>query len=186
MKRLFLLIATLLLATGLAACGTTQNDNDDTNADQTEQEIADTEDQDNNADEQTDKGDNTGNTANDNDADATSNDEMKEKMDKLDYSEIEIEIDYGKDKEYEAEIEQDNGIIEADLEDELNGIDVKGEEAFNKIYPHVEKLTIDRDTKKRDAIDDVLKAFDLDPDYQEFEVKITFPDGTKVEFEDKK
>ncbi len=43
---------------------------------------------------------------------------MKEKMDQLTYDEFELEVDYGKDQEYE--IEQDIGKVEATVEDELS------------------------------------------------------------------
>ena len=183
-------MATLLLTVFLAACGT-QNNDDDTNADQADEGTMQDENQDNrnnkndqNDDENMDDEDNS--TDNNNETDAASNDDMKQKMDELDYTDFQLEVDYGKNKEYEAEIEQDNDRIEADLEDEINGVDVNGEEAFNKIYPKVKKLTIDANTNKDDAIMEVLKAFDLDPDYDKFELELTFKDGKKVEFEDKK
>jgi len=190
MKRLFLLMATLLLTVFLAACGT-QNNDEGNNADQADEGTMNNEDQNNdnnkndqNDDENMDDEDNT--TDNNNETDAASDDDMKQKMDELDYTDFQLEVDYGKNKEYEAEIEQDNDRIEADLEDEINGVDVNGEEAFNKIYPKVKKLTIDANTNKDDAIMEVLKAFDLDPDYNKFELELTFKDGKKVEFEDKK
>lgn len=112
---------------------------------------------------------------------------MKQKMSELDYTDFELEVDYGSDQEYEAEIEQNKAkdTVEADLEDELNGDDLKGQEAFDKIYPLVEQLTIDQDTSKADAIAEVLDAFDLNDNYEALEIEITFSDGTKIEFEDK-
>ncbi|MBM7599736.1 hypothetical protein JOC34_002104 [Virgibacillus halotolerans] len=184
MKRILLLASMFIVAITLVACGDTNN-NDDTSGDQ-DTGMENNEDQDNDADENADdnQADN-GDTATDNAADNNDNDDMKQKMDELDYTDFELEVDYGKNKEYEAEIEQDNGKVEADLEDELNGDDVNGQEAFDKIYPNVKKLTIDQNTEKADAIQQTLDAFDLDSDYVKFEVEITFKDGTKVEFEDK-
>lgn len=190
MKRLFLLMATLLLTVFLTACGT-QNNEDDTNADQADDGTMNNEsqDNDNNTDDQNDDenmDDKDNSTANNNETDATSDDDMKQKMDEIDYTDFQLEVDYGKNKEYEAEIEQDNNQIEADLEDEVNNVDVNGEEAFNKLFPKVKKLTIDANTNKDDAIMEVLKVFDLDTDYNKFELELTFKDGKKVEFEDKK
>src|SRR5690625_4310468 len=98
MKRILLLIAMLVLSVTLAACGT-QNNNDDTNADQADEGTTNNEDQnnDNNADGQN----NTGDMNDDNEADATSADDMKQKMEELDYTDFELEVDYGKNKEYE-------------------------------------------------------------------------------------
>lgn len=110
--------------------------------------------------------------------------DMKSKMDELDYDEFELEVDYGPDSEYEVEIEKDNNRIESEVEDELNGEYLEGQDAFDNIYPKVKKLTIDQSTNKEEAIEQVLEAFDLNTDYTEIEIEITFKDGTKIEFED--
>lgn len=184
MKRIIMLTGLFIVALTLVACGNT-NDQDTgvaDNEDQAEADNADENTDDDQADDEaTDMDNDDDNGATDHDSD---NDEMKQRMDELDYAEIEIEVDYGKNKEYEAEIEQDNGVVEADLEDELNGDDLNGKEAFDKIYPNVDKLTIDQDTDKEEAIQQTLDAFDLDSDYNQFEIEITFQDGTKLEFED--
>src|SRR5690625_1678206 len=193
MKKLYLLMAALLLTVALAACGT-QNNDDGTNADQADEGTVNNEDQNNgnntddqNDDENMDNEDNT--TDNNNETDAASDDDMKQKMDELDYIDFEVSVDYGKNKEYEAKIEKDdddNNGIEEDVEDDLNNVNLNRQEAFNKIYPKVKKLTIDANTSKKDAIMEVLKAFELDPDYNEFELELKFKDGKKVEFEDRK
>ncbi|GKV68529.1 hypothetical protein NCCP2716_10270 [Sporosarcina sp. NCCP-2716] len=117
---------------------------------------------------------------------AAGQDDMKEKMDKLGYDEFELEVDYGKDKEYEIEIEQDNGVIESAVEDELTDQNLKGQEAFDEIYPKLEKLNINDTTSKEDAIQQALDAFGLKDDYVKFDMEITMPDGKKLNFEDKK
>ncbi|REB08008.1 hypothetical protein DVB69_08525 [Sporosarcina sp. BI001-red] len=111
---------------------------------------------------------------------------MKEKMDKLTYDEFELEVDYGKDKEYEIEIEQDNGKVESTVEDELSNTNLKGREAFDEIYPKLEKLDITETTSKEQAIQQALDAFNLKDDYVKFDIEITMPDGQKIQFEDKK
>src|SRR5690625_3936359 len=113
MKRLFLLMATLLLTVFLAACGT-QNNDEGNNADQADEGTMNNEDQNNdnnkndqNDDENMDDEDNT--TDNNNETDAASDDDMKQKMDELDYTDFQLEVDYGKNKEYEAKIEKEIG-----------------------------------------------------------------------------
>src|SRR5699024_3233731 len=102
MKRLFLLMATLLLTVFLAACGTQNNDNG-TNSDQADEGTMNNEDQnnDNNTDDQNDDEDmdNEDNTTNNNNGtDAASDGDMKQKMDELDYADFELEVDYGDNK----------------------------------------------------------------------------------------
>lgn len=177
MKRMILFLGMLVLSLVLVACGgnddaDNQSDNmgEDNTAEESEQEADDSAVEDDT----------------ESDSDTADSDDMKSKMDELDYVDFELEVDYGQDKEYEAEIEQKNGNVKADLEDEINGEDLNGQEAFDKVYPLVEQLTIDKDTEKEDAISEVLDVFDLEDNYTKFELEITFSDGVKMEFEDRK
>lgn len=172
MRKTILLTGSLMLIVFLVACGGDDNSSDDST--ESKKQI----DKDNQNDENVDK--------TDSDDVAKSADDMQAQMDKLDYKEIEIEVDYRKDKEYEIEIEQDEGEpIEAKIEDEVNDEFLKGPEAFNKLYPMVKELSISKDTSKDEAIEDVLNTFDLNKDYDKFELEITFNDGEKLEYEDK-
>lgn len=111
---------------------------------------------------------------------------MKSKMEELDYAEFEIEVDYGNDKEYEAKIETDDGMLESKLEDELNNRKVRGQEAFDEIYPKLKNLSFTKDMPKDEAIRNALEAFDLPDDYVKFEMEVTFHDNTEVSIEDRK
>lgn len=142
---------------------------------------------DNNENVENESGSNTSEAADDF-TEAKNQDDMKEMMDQLNFTEIEIEISYGKDKEYEVEIEHhSNGDIEAEVEDEINGIDIDDDlEAFNHLYPLVKQLNVNQGSDKQDVINQVLNIFNLDSDYEKFEVEITFEDGVEIEFEDRK
>ncbi|MFL0364337.1 YusW family protein [Bacillus sp. PK3_68] len=113
---------------------------------------------------------------------------MKGKMADLGYKEFELEVSYGKNKEYEAEIEQDkkSHTFEVKIEDELNGVEVEGEEAFRLLYPCLKKLEIKHRTPKRQAIRKALGAFGLPAGYKKFEIEIVFKDGSKLEIEDER
>ncbi|HLR67403.1 YusW family protein [Virgibacillus alimentarius] len=180
MRKNSLLITMLILSLTLIACGT-QGDPTEENAN-TNQKNEGAVDNDDNADDM--NYENNG-TANNENLDATSPDDMKQKMDELAYTRFELSVEYEGDKEYEASIEQEANGMEADLEDDVNGLQSSGEEAFNKIFPRLKKLMIDQNTNKNNAIKEALKAFDLDPDYQKFELEISFENGKNVEFEDK-
>lgn len=195
-KHLIQLFSVLLLALFLTACGggdDADNDNADNNTqgNDDQEEMADDndtgDDNTNNMDGDTaDKSDNTNDTNGKNQA--GSDQDMIDKMDNLAYAEFEMEVDYGKNNDYTAEIEQDKNqnMIESEVEDEVKeNIDIMGQKAFDKVYPNIKNLTIDRNTSKKDAINETLQAFDLESDYKEFEMGITFQDGTKIEFEDK-
>ncbi|WP_153731456.1 YusW family protein [Sporosarcina obsidiansis] len=129
----------------------------------------------------------TDSTATDTAGKTESTDQMKTDMDKLSFSEIDVDVSYGKDKEYEAEIEQDlNEPIKAKVEDELNQVFLKGQDAFDDLYPRVQQLQLTKDSTNEETIDQVLKAFELEANYEKFEVEIKFNDGSKLDIEDRK
>lgn len=174
MKKWLTLLIIAMFTVVLGACGNDDKDDQDNTNNTEKQEASDT--------GTTHKDENDKKETNKNE----DNSDMKKEMDELDYSDFELEVSYGNDQEYEAEIEQKSGKIQADLEDEINGMDVNGQEAFDNIYPKVKKLNVDRDTEKTEVIKQVLEAFELEDDYQKFEVEFKFKDGTKLSFEDRK
>lgn len=189
MKKITALCSVLLLALFLTACGQDTNDtNDPLDNDTTEDESENTENH--STDDEEQETDDNGSETGDSDLpnEAENQEDMKRMMEALDFDEIEVEISYGKDQEYEIEIEHhSNGDIEAEIEDEINDIDIDDDlKAFNHIYPFVKKLDIDRSIDKQAMIDQVLEVFELEDNYEKFEVEITFEDGTKISFEDRK
>lgn len=76
-------------------------------------------------------------------ADGTGQADMRKKMQALDYTEFELEVEYGNDEEYEAQLElKSDGSVAADYEDDMNSIKKQGIEAFNDLYPLVEQLEL--------------------------------------------
>lgn len=186
MKKALMMFSSLFLIIGVTACGQSDNtidsEEDSANQEMTEDNNETEGDENTAADDEADGDD----TVDQSDDAAQNQDDMKDMMSELDFDEIEVEISYGKNKEYEAEIEHhDNGDIEAEVEDEINGEDIEDDvKAFNSIFPKAKKLNISKDMEKQDVIDQVLEAFELDADYEEFEVEFTFDDGTKLSVED--
>ncbi len=201
MKKIYMLIALMMLALTVAACGATNNEDnlpqnsDPVETDPIEPAEPDGEDpstgkegpetaEDLNSTEGTsgENGTNAGQNA-----DVSSQDDMQAKMDELDYADFELEVDYGNHKEYEAELEKSsNNSVKAEIEDDLNNVKKKGTDAFNELYPLVQQLTINGQTSQDDAIKEVLKVFNLPADYNEFDLEIRLKDGSKIEFEDRK
>ena len=182
MKKLLPISSTLFAAALLlGACNSTANNDKVIDTNRTE---------DSGTANETDAGTDT-NTSNGTDTSTgseTSGDQaaMMKKMEELDYAEFEIEVDYAEDKEYEASIEVDNGQLESKLEDELNNREVKGQEAFDEIYPRLKNFTFTKDMPKEEAIRNALEAFDLPDDYVKFDLEVTFKDNTEISIEDRK
>lgn len=111
---------------------------------------------------------------------------IKEKMEELGFSEIEIDVDYVDGSDFEVDIDKDGqGNYQAKLEDEINNKKLKGIEAFDALYPALQKLEITKDSSQDEVINQVISAFELNGDYKEIDVEIIFSDGTKIEFEDR-
>lgn len=186
MKKIILFTALFALSFVLVACGTTKKNNDQTTQDK--QVVEDntngvTNNTDGNTGTATDKSTNTNSQEKTN----VGNQDALSKMDELHYDKFTLDVEYGTEGEFEAELERDKGnLIEAEIEDSINGVRIKGTEAFDELYPLVKKLTITQQTTKDDAIKEILDVFNLKPEYSKFDVEITFKDGTKIEFEDRK
>ena len=193
MKNIVQFIFAIMLIGVLAACGGDSTDNNDVDQDDTTEtpETDDTtineEDDDQAIEENPDQAD-----------DGTENDEatngdvaqddnqatIKETMEELDLAEIEIKVEYPNDNEYELEIDKSSqGNYEVELDDEINNIKLKGMDAFDTILPNLEKLDITKESSKEDVIAQVIEAFELNDDYEEYDIEVIFSDGTKMEFE---
>lgn len=184
MKRFLFILSTLFLIGGLAACGSADSDDNNSgssgNNNGSQQEDTDT-----GSDNQSD-----GNTQDNNTQDGNTDnagDDMQAKTDELDIYEFEIEVSYGKNKEYEAKIDQDEEHpVKAEIEDELNDVYLNGQEAFDQLYDIIKDLTLTKDSSKEEAIDQILQGFDLANDYEKFDLEINYHDGSELEVEDRK
>lgn len=180
MKKTYLVVIMLVLSLIIAACGqSNDNKGSDNNNDIT---TNDTGKNNNSGAPNNDVTDNTDQT----EGPAANNDDKVQKMEGLAYIDFELDVKYDNNQDYEADLELENNRVEAKLEDNLNGTEIEGDGAFDEIYPLVEQLTIDENTAKEDAIKQVIDVFDLPSDYNEFELEITFKDGTKKEYDDRK
>ena len=98
------------------------------------------------------------------------------------FAEFNLDIDYSPTEKYEASFEKDVDGLEASIEDQLNNVNLHGNEAYDKLNPILEKLTFDATTPNEQVIEQVLSAFGLDTNYIEFELDVLFTDGTQKEY----
>src|SRR5699024_4809232 len=180
MRKVIVLFSAIFMVLFLAACSTDDgaDSGDDNDVPTAEDEAENTDEQDQ-ADDDNNDIDESVEGEEDKDVDdsqqAEDQADMKKLMDDLNTDELDIEISYGSDQEYEVEIDHhDNGDIGADVEDEVSGEDLDNDlDAFNKLYPLVKQLEIEQDTDKEEVIQQVLDVFDLEDNYEKFEVEIT-------------
>ncbi|MFD4818064.1 YusW family protein [Peribacillus butanolivorans] len=99
------------------------------------------------------------------------------------FMDFQLEVDYaGNDNEYEAEYDAMGAQTEASIDDQLNKHEVHSDEAMEELTPILEKLTFTKDSSDDEVIQDVTKAFNLNDDFEEFDLEVTYDDGTKKEY----
>lgn len=165
----------LFILSNLIACGTANNNeveeplNNDTN------EVSEIENNDTTSEEAT------------NEEMHPDQDFIISQMERLPFTEFELEVKYDNDLEYEVELERkSNGHYKVEFEDDINSIKLKGTEAFEHIFPIISDLTFTKESDKDEIIENVLSVFDLDDHYDTFELEVKFNDGFEVEYKDKK
>lgn len=110
-------------------------------------------------------------------------DDNKAEAIKVDLVDFELDIDYGKDLNYELSYEVEGKGYEAELENDLAKTKLKGADAlaeFNKLKD------IDFKADKNEVAKEILAKLGLKDDYKEFELEVKYADGSVVKFELKK
>ncbi|WP_252501842.1 YusW family protein [Sporosarcina sp. Marseille-Q4943] len=94
---------------------------------------------------------------------------------------LEIEVD-GKDViDVEYEVAKNH---EAKYVNKLAGLNLRDQEAFNKLDPFFVKFTTKKSMDEKDVMDNIMEWFGLDT-YTKFDLEIDFDDGTKMDIEDR-
>lgn len=112
-----------------------------------------------------------------------------DKNEKLDvtFKSFELEVDYkGENNDYEADYDGQGANTEASIEDQVNDHEVHGDEAMEELLPMFEKLSFTEDSEEDQVIQDVISAFKVKDDYEEFNLEVTFNDGKTKEYKDVK
>lgn len=102
---------------------------------------------------------------------------------KIHFTSFDLDIDYADNKEFDVDYENETDGMEAELKDTVKANEhLQGDAAFNRLKPIFESFAFDKNTPDDEVISQVLKAFDLDDNFIEFELEIDFADGTKKEY----
>ena len=97
-----------------------------------------------------------------------------------------MDADYSMTESFEAEYENEQSGVEASIEDDVNGENLYGDEAYARFEPIFQGFTFDQSTPDDEVIAEVLKGFDLAEDYQDIEIEVRFADGTEKEYHQRK
>jgi hypothetical protein len=103
---------------------------------------------------------------------------------KFDYFEINVEYPDMTEAAYQTEYEKENDGLEASIDDNINGQEKDGAQAFETLYPiFTEKLTFDETTDQEEIISQLVQGFNLREDFKSMEVDIDLSNGETIEFE---
>ena len=107
--------------------------------------------------------------------------EMVEKIESLPFYKFELDVEYQNDMDVSIELERNpSGNIDVEYEDARNDIRSYGKEAFDLLYPKLKNLSIDNNASEEQAVNEVMKVFELDENYLELELNIIFHDSTQL------
>lgn len=98
------------------------------------------------------------------------------------FSAFNLEVDYVDRLSYEVEYTHIGTEINARIND-LDQQKVIGKDAFNQLAPHFQEMSFDEDSSKDEVINEVIKILGLDPTFKEFELDVTYHDGSRIEYE---
>ncbi len=101
------------------------------------------------------------------------------------YDFFELEVNYGDPilTEFRAAYEKEANGLEAEIYDQIHDVYMDGDEAFTELSPDFQQLDLSPDTARKEAIQQVLTAFELEEDYKSISLDVRFPDGEELEFE---
>ncbi|SEN20369.1 YusW-like protein [Mesobacillus persicus] len=98
------------------------------------------------------------------------------------FTSFDLEVEYENHRSFEIKYDNEIDGMEVELEDDRTNKSQSGDEAFDQIEPIFQTFTFDSSTPKDEVIAEVLEAFDLDTNYQKFELDVDFSDGSEKDY----
>ena len=102
------------------------------------------------------------------------------------FTEFDLDVEYENDNSYEVEYENDGNYIYAKLKDGPINVTHKGDKAYDRLVYPLKQLTFDETTSDEDVRKEVIKAFNLEDNYQSFELEVKFQNGEEKHYHHKK
>ena len=102
------------------------------------------------------------------------------------FIDFDLDVEYADHKSFDVEYENDGNNIYAELEDDLKGVDYKGDQAYDNFVDALKQLKFTETTSDEDVRKEVIKAFALDENYQSFELEVKFQNGEEKHYHDHK
>ena len=106
----------------------------------------------------------------------------------LPFTKFDLDIE-GDDDDYELEVDFEiysSGNYKAEVEIELDDrkeMELNGRKALEYMLPILEDLNINASMSQREIINEVIRAFDWDHGYEDFELEVQFRNGTRIDID---
>ncbi|KKB43326.1 YusW family protein [Bacillus thermotolerans] len=114
----------------------------------------------------------------------TMDDSNTQRSEEIPFRSFELEVDYeGMANSYEADYSKAANNLTTEIDDEVNGQHLSGQEAFDQLQPILKDMQFTANTPEEEVIQEVLQAFNLQNNYEEFELEAELTDGSRVEVE---
>lgn len=98
------------------------------------------------------------------------------------FTDFDLEVEYADNKSYDVEFENDGNYIYAEVDDEMKGVEHKGDPAYENIVKALDQLKFDKATSDEDVRKEVMKAFALDENYEYFDLEVKFKNGEEKHY----
>ncbi|SOB98650.1 YusW-like protein [Ureibacillus xyleni] len=115
----------------------------------------------------------------------TTNDQNTENT-QYNFTHFDLDVDYANDFSYDVEYNNNQDVATAEIDDEINKVELKGDDANNQLAPQLKKLTFDENSTDEEVVNEVLSAFELEDNYQNIELEVKFNNGDVKRYNFKK
>lgn len=100
------------------------------------------------------------------------------------FTDFDLDVEYANRNSYDVEYENDGKNIYAELDDEIKGVEYKGDQAYDNFVNALKQLKFDETTSDEEVRKEVIKAFALDENYQSFELEVKFQNGEEKHYQE--
>ena len=113
----------------------------------------------------------------------TNNDEVTTSPDApYAFAKFSFDAEYSATESIEADYSNESSGVEASYENDKTNERLKGNDAFTYLEPIFESFTFDSSTGNDEVVDEIVQAFNLETNYTQLEIDITFDDGSEREY----
>jgi hypothetical protein len=110
----------------------------------------------------------------------TDNKQPVEDFSRINFTDFELDAEYPDMKSYEVDYEYDrNNTMEAEIKDGLKDEELNGDEALDKLLEAFKQFTFTEESSEEEVLIQVIQGLELNEDYENIEVEVTFTDGTE-------